>query len=137
MQAKTNKAWFDSEEFEKAYHTEEPLGAFCGAEGTHFRLWAPTAQKAAIRLYQAGSNTPAMEKIPLEKGEKGTWFYTTTRNLDGWYYDYEVTVDGVTYTSQDPYAKACGVNGQRSMVIDLARTNPVGWEEDHAPAPRL
>ena len=135
MQAKTNKAWFDSEEFEKAYHTEEPLGAFCGAEGTHFRLWAPTAQKAAIRLYQAGSNTPAMEKIPLEKGEKGTWFYTTTRNLDGWYYDYEVTVDGVTYTSQDPYAKACGVNGQRSMVIDLARTNPVGWEEDHAPAP--
>ena len=134
MQAKTNKAWFDSEEFEKAYHTEEPLGAFCGAGGTHFRLWAPTAQKAAIRLYQAGSNVPAMEKLFLDKGEKGTWFYATTRNLDGWYYDYEITVDGVTYTSQDPYAKACGVNGQRSMVIDLARTNPVGWEEDHAPA---
>lgn len=129
----TAKTWFDSAEFEKTYHTEEPLGAFCGQQGTCFRLWAPTAQQVAVRLYQAGSNVPAMEKIFLNKGEKGTWSYTTTRNLDGWYYDYAVTVDGVTRISQDPYAKACGVNGQRSMVIDMARTNPEGWETDKAP----
>ena len=135
MEAKTSKAWFDSPEFEKAYHTEVPLGAFCGVQGTCFRLWAPTAEQVAIRLYQAGSNAPALEKIFLEKEEKGVWSYTTKRNLDGWYYDYEVTVDGITRNSQDPYAKACGVNGQRSMVIDLARTNPEGWDADKAPAP--
>ncbi len=133
MEPKTSKAWFDSREFERAYHTEAPLGAFCSGNGTCFRLWAPTAQQVAVRLYQAGSNAPALEKIFMEKGEKGTWTYTTKRNLDGWYYDYEVTVDGVTRISQDPYARACGVNGQRSMVIDLARTNPEGWETDKAP----
>lgn len=130
-----NRAWFDSKEFEQAYHCEEPLGAFCSQTGTVFRLWAPTAQTVAIRLFSAGSNTPAMEKIFLEREKKGTWVYSTTRDLDGWYYDYEVTVDGVTRGTQDPYAKACGVNGQRSMVIDLARTDPEGWKEDRAPAP--
>ena len=134
MKAKTNKEWFDSIEFEQSFHTEEPLGAFCGDDGTSFFLWAPTAQQVAIRLYQAGSNAPAMEKIFMERGQRGRWSYITTRNLDGWYYDYEVTVDGVTRISQDPYAKACGINGQRSMVIDLKRTDPEGWAEDHAPA---
>ena len=133
MEEKISKAWFDSREFEKEYHCEEPLGAFCGEQGTYFRLWAPTAQQVAIRLYQTGDNTPVIEKIFLEKGSKGTWLYTTTRNLDSWYYDYEVTVDGVTRCTPDPYARACGVNGQRSMVIDLAGTNPEGWEEDNAP----
>ena len=134
MKPKMNKIWFDSKEFAEKFHTEEPLGAFCGEKGTEFVLWAPTAQQVAVRLYQAGSNAPAVEKIYMDKGEKGIWSYATSRNLDGWYYDYEVTVDGVTRISQDPYAKACGVNGHRSMVIDLARTNPEGWEADHAPA---
>ena len=127
------RAWFDSKEFEEAYHCEEPLGAFCSPEGTIFRLWAPTAQTVAIRLFHAGSNAPAIEKIFLQKGDHGAWVYSTTRDLDGWYYDYEVTVDGVTHTSQDPYAKACGVNGQRSMVLDLSKTDPEGWENDRAP----
>ena len=92
MEEKTSKAWFDSGEFEERYHCDDPLGAFCGEQGTCFRLWAPTAQQVAIRLYQAGNNAPAIEKIFLEKGGKGTWLYTTTRNLSGWYYDYEVTL---------------------------------------------
>ena len=133
MDAKTLKTWFDSPEFAKLYHTEAPLGAFCNDQGTCFRLWAPTASQVAVHLYQAGSNASALEKIFLEKGEKGVWVYHTKRNLHGWYYDYAVTVDDITRISQDPYAKACGVNGQRSMVIDLARTNPEGWDEDKAP----
>ena len=33
----------------------------------------------------------------------------------------------------DPWAKGAGVNGRRSMVVDLARTDPAGWEHDDAP----
>ena len=29
----------------------------------------------------------------------------------------------------DPYAKAAGANGDRSMVVDLSLTNPEGWGE--------
>ena len=60
--------------------------------------------------------------------------YKTSRNLDGWYYDFDVTVDGKTRRTADPYARGCGVNGKRSMVIDLAKTNPEGWEADKMPA---
>ena len=134
MSIAQNKQWFDGKEFQEAFHCEEPLGAFCGNDGTLFRLWAPTAQAVTLRLYTAGNGGDPAETIVSEKGQKGTWIFRTERNLDGWYYDYEVTVDGACYCTADPYAKACGVNGHRSMVLDLRRTDPEGWGVDRAPA---
>ena len=133
MHAK-NKTLFDSKEFALAYHCDKPLGAFCSKEGTLFRLWAPTAEAVALHLYSTGNGGNALETIWLEKEAKGAWVFKTNRNLDGWYYDYDVTVDGITRRTADPYAKSCGVNGQRSMVLDLRRTDPDGWEKDKAPA---
>ena len=46
------------------------------------------------------------------------------------YYTYSVTHGKTTKETADVYAKACGVNGQRSMVVDLSTTNPDGWEND-------
>ena len=46
------------------------------------------------------------------------------------FYTYEVTVAGETRETQDVYSKAVGVNGDRSMVVDLSATNPEGWETD-------
>ena len=126
--------WFDSEAFEQAYHCDAPLGAFCGERGTRFALWAPTAQDVTLRLYADGCAWEPFERQSLWKGERGLWAYETDRCLDGVYYDYLVTVDGVVRETGDPYARACGVNGWRSMVIDLARTDPPGWAEDRAPA---
>lgn len=37
--------------------------------------------------------------------------------------------DGVA----DPWAHAAGVNGRRSMVVDLPRTDPEGWDADRMP----
>lgn len=37
--------------------------------------------------------------------------------------------DGVA----DPWAHAAGVNGRRSMVVDLPRTGPEGWDADRMP----
>ena len=34
---------------------------------------------------------------------------------------------------QDPYAKASTLNSERSVVIDLASTDPKGWERDERP----
>lgn len=45
-------------------------------------------------------------------------------------------MDGVCRETADPYARACGCNGTRSMVINLRRTDPPGWEEDAPPAKR-
>ncbi len=67
------------------------------------------------------------------RGERGLWTWETEKNLHGVYYGYDVTVDGETRFIADPYARACGLNGVRSMVVDLEKTNPPGWERDRAP----
>lgn len=128
------KHWFDSPEFQQEFHCDAPLGAFCSAAGTVFRLWAPTAEKVTLYLYAEGNGGVPMEVIEMRPEAKGAWFFETDRDLDGTYYDYAVTVDGVSRRTADPYARACGVNGARSMVLDLRRTDPEGWREDAAPA---
>ncbi len=59
--------------------------------------------------------------------------YRTEENLHGTYYDYDVTSGGETRRTADPYAKACGTNGRRSMAVELERTDPEGWKADRAP----
>lgn len=124
---------FNSKEFASRYHYDGALGAFCSPEGTSFRLWAPTAQSVELRLYRTGHGDNAFFRINLSKESKGVWFWSSPENLDGVYYDYAVTVQGVSQETADPYARACGLNGSRSMVIDLARTNPEGWQKDVPP----
>lgn len=133
MHAATLKTFFDSEGFEYQYHTDEPLGSFVTKSGTHFALWAPTAQRVILYLHESGHEGWAYASHDMTPGERGVWTWDTDKNLDGVYYGYDVTVDGETRFIADPYAKACGLNGVRSMVIDLARTNPEGWEKDRAP----
>lgn len=124
---------FDSREFQMAYHTQLQLGAFCGKGGTLFRLWAPTAQQVTLRLYRAGAETAPERIFVMQLREKGVWEHELPGNLDGIYYDYAVQTDGKSYETPDPYGTATGVNGQRSMVLDLRRTDPEGWQQDKAP----
>ena len=60
----------------------------------------------------------------------GVWSVTINGDLLNKYYTYSVTHGKTTKETADVYAKACGVNGQRSMVVDLSTTNPDGWEND-------
>ena len=130
----TPKNRFDSPEFEQQFHCDFPLGSFCSSEGTSFRLWAPTAEAVKLHLYDNGTDGLPVEICTMKSGARGLWSYDTHRNLDGTYYRYEVTVDGISKKSADPYARSCGVNGRRSMVLDLRRTDPADWLEDKAPA---
>lgn len=106
------------------------LGAVYTLEKTSFRLWAPTAEKVLLCFYEAGDGDCLMETIEMQKDIGGTWLYTRNEDMNGVYYTYLVTVDGVTKETVDPYAKACGVNGNRGMVVDLASTNPEGFVEE-------
>ena len=127
------KRWFDSAEFERQYHTDAPLGVHSHGSGVRFSLWAPTASDVRLNLYPDGGRSHALCTVTMRRGERGVWLHDDARRLEGVYYDYDVTVDGVTRRTQDPWAKACGVNGLRSMVTDLSGTDPLGWEADRAP----
>ena len=69
----------------------------------------------------------------LVRGAHGVWSIWLPGEQHGRYYTFAVTVDGITRETGDPYARAAGVNGVRSMIVDLARTAPSGWERDVRP----
>lgn len=113
------------------------LGAIYQKEATTFRLWAPGAQAVVLHLYRTGSDREegaqaAGEYVLFDLGE-GVWECSVFSDLHGIYYDYVITRDGKKVRTADPYAKACGVNGQRSMVVDLSETNPEGFMEEVRP----
>lgn len=136
------KKWFVSKEFQNKYcYTGKDLGASWQKERTIFKVWAPTAEAVVVRLYAFGSREEALkqgkheliENFSMEPDSFGTWSVVVEGNLDGLYYTYLVTVEGETCETGDPYARACGINGERSMVLNLERTNPEGWEKDRCP----
>lgn len=131
--AKELKAVYSSEEFEKEYHYDGTLGAEYAKDQTIFRVWSPFAESITLNLYKEGEKSPSFEKMELKKGEKGVWELAAAGDLHGIYYDYDICVNGRLRRTADPYAKACGVNSVRSMVVDLSLTNPDGWDCDRSP----
>ena len=112
---------------------EGPLGFELTASSTIFRLWAPSAVSVTVRIYDEGYFTPAIFTSDLWKKDNGLFEVEIPKNLNNHYYDYLVVTSGKKYVTSDPYAVSAGINGERSMVIDLASTNPEGWDEDRAP----
>ena len=118
------KRLYHSSEFQKKYLYEgSDLGAVCTEEGTSFLLWSPLAEDVKLRFYKDGEKASCHQVVSMKKAEKGVWAYRTEENLHGVYYDYELTFDGEKTVTGDPYARACGVNGIRSMVCDLKETD--------------
>lgn len=119
----------------KAYSGTD-LGSTYTPTKTTWKVWSPEAKSVKLNLYATGSD--------LENGAENLGTYSLTFNsstsvwsiaLDGDYknvyytYTVETTKLGAMET-YDIYAKACGVNGNRSMVVDLDSTDPEGWEND-------
>ena len=127
---------YSTRDFEDKYtYTGSDLGASWTPEKTRFRLWAPTATSARVNLYATGDPgaKDLLRQIRMKRDVCGTWVIEVPGNLNGTYYTFDVTVRRKRVEACDPYARSTGVNGQRSMVIDLRSTDPVGWEKDQDP----
>lgn len=117
---------------------ERRLGAVVSPSGTQFALWAPSACKVTLRLFSHGSENEFGNRMlvsyPMFREMDGSWVLNFEDNKHGVYYDYLVEFPcGTVNRTADPWANAAGVNGRRSMVVDLSRTNPDGWENDRRP----
>ena len=136
MAAKTPAQWktlFENKPFHRENYYTGPLGPDYTPGGTCLRLWAPTAEAVTVTLYHKGDGGAVLDTKPLVRGAQGVWSVWLPGEQHGRYYTFAVTVDGVTRETGDPYARAAGVNGVRSMIVDLARTAPSGWERDVRP----
>ena len=136
MAAKTPAQWktlFENVPFHRENYYTGPLGPDYAPGGTCLRLWAPTAEAVTVTLYHKGDGGAVLGTKPLVRGAHGVWSIWLPGEQHGRYYTFAVTVNGITRETGDPYARAAGVNGVRSMIVDLARTAPSGWERDVRP----
>ena len=83
-----------------------------------------------VRIYNAGEAGKAVKTVKMKASGKDRWEATIKGDLAGKYY----TFDMGKGETPGVFAKAVGVNGNRGAIIDLAQTNPAGWENDVRPA---
>lgn len=115
-------------------YTGADLGLSYSKAASKFRIWAPTATKVRLNLYQNPTNGNTVKAIELTKSVNGTWITALSGNHAGAYYTFSVEYNGRWLDDvPDPYAKAVGTNGKRAMIVDLAKTNPDGWITDRSP----
>lgn len=134
MNRKELQDYYESEQFKTScVYRGGDLGAVFGPDFTQFKLWSPLADRVFLNLYPDGQ-TERCVSAAMSRREKGVWEYEMPGDGHGIYYDFIVETDGKKQRTADPYARAYGCNGARSMVVDLRRTDPDGWKDDHAPA---
>ena len=127
-------AIMDSKAFADAYtYTGDDLGATYTAANTKFRVWAPTASAVSLNTYTSVSDRNPVA-YPMTKAENGTWTYTLTGDRNLTIYTYKATVAGVTREAVDPYARTVTIEGDKGVVIDLAKSNPATWTPTVKPA---
>ena len=125
--------YYSTQDFVSKYtYDGDDLGAIYTVTKTTFKLWAPTAHRAKVVLFKSGSDkTDDVDReIFMTAGEKGVWTAEVDGDLKNTYYMYKVTTPQGAVIAADPYAKSAGVNGIKSMVVDLESTNPEGWDKD-------
>ena len=115
------------------------LGVTYTTSKSTFKVWSPFSSEINVKIYENGTpvsvdaskgSDQVYKTVAMSKGEKGVWTAEVAENLAGKYYTYEVTNE--TYEKKevvDPYARSAGVNGLRGMILDLASTNPEGWDQ--------
>lgn len=123
------------------------LGASYNTGHVTLKLWAPIASSVVANFYDKHDSTQLIGSIELTKGDKGVWTAAIEpsaldvqgiTNLKGYFYQYEVTNDGVARKVLDPYAKSMAVfrvnsKGEappdgdsvgKAAIVDLGETDP-------------
>jgi len=132
---------FSSSKFADNFtYTGNDLGNTYTAAKTDFRVWAPTATAVSLLTFgkSLDSNGNAIDpttiptegtETPMTASVNGTWVTSVAGDQHGLIYQYRVSVNGEVHDTIDPYARAALANGKRGVVLDLAKTNPTGWND--------
>ena len=86
-------------------------------------------KQVEIHIYEDGQGGKAIKTIKMKASGENRWEATVKGDLKGKFYTFDIgkgETPGV-------FAKAVGVNGMRGAIVDMAETNPQGWEYDQRP----
>ena len=104
------------------------------------KLWAPTAQKVSLQLFNHAADTTPTAIVPMHN-HNGVWVADGEPSWKNKYYLYSVQVwvpaDSAVDTNltSDPYSIDIALNGTKSRITDLdsEETKPGGWDESFSP----
>lgn len=86
-------------------------------------------KQVEIHIYEDGQGGKAIKTIKMKASGENRWEAIVKGDLKGKFYTFDIgkgETPGV-------FAKAVGVNGMRGAIVDMAETNPQGWENDQRP----
>lgn len=86
-------------------------------------------KQVEIHIYEDGQGGKAIKTIKMKASGENRWEATVKGDLKGKFYTFDIgkgETPGV-------FAKAVGVNGMRGAIVDMAETNPQGWENNQRP----
>ncbi|WP_250037170.1 pullulanase-type alpha-1,6-glucosidase [Paractinoplanes maris] len=115
-------------------------GAQLGPVGTTLSVWAPTAQKVDLQLYDTAESGPSI--VAMTRDDRtGIWSVRGPASWKGKYYQYRVTawqpaVNRVfTAAVTDPYGLGLSTDSKQSRIVDLAdpALAPAGWTKLRKP----
>ena len=126
--------FYGTSNFNEFFYTNETLGCIYNKEQTTFKVWSPIAIEIELLLYKNGKSqiNENIKVYPMSE-KNGLFSITLNKDLEGYFYMYKVHLDKCINETIDPYAKACSINGLRGYVLDLQKTNPIGWKDDLSP----
>ncbi|WP_186579286.1 type I pullulanase [Aquibacillus kalidii] len=122
---------------DKFFYSGEDLGYTYSPTKSTFKLWAPTATKVSLALYDEASSYEGAfvtdhtggEETVMSRADNGVWSLTADGDLKNKYYMYKVEfANGDVNYAVDPYARSTSANGQRSAIVDLDSTDPAGFD---------
>jgi pullulanase-type alpha-1,6-glucosidase len=114
------------------------FGAYDDYGTTIFSLWAPTARKVSVHLFDKDKAPLKSEALVMQEDPKtGIWLAKTDDASQGTFYQYEIeiyhpqTQQIETVRVTDPYSLSLSVNSEFSQVVSLNSKNtmPEGWSQ--------
>ena len=117
------------------------LGVSVASRRTGFKLWAPTAQKVSLCLYEKGSGQARAIDAMEWNAATGIWSLNKPSDLSGRYYKYivDVFVPGAGMLRNrvtDPYSISLTSDSRRSYIarLDAPALQPKAWRTTPVPA---
>lgn len=110
------------------------LGATYTAEGTTFRVFAPTARAVRVIIYDQATGTEGRAPQAMRATGKGIWEGKVAGDLEGKFYLYKPEGEGFAPDREalDIYCINAVNSSARARITDLSKTNPPGWEKAKA-----
>lgn len=117
------------------YFYPDELGCLYQEDKCEFRLWAPSAYKINLLLFNKEGAYDS--SYTMKRSGQGTWKLIINENLAGysylyevWHHNYDEESGFIVYKVPDPYSKLNLPNSSKTLIFNMKNTQIENWDQD-------